>query len=157
MRGVQRIRQAGGIEETTREGVSRKRQKSFKRIAEMKENTLKRAMNGNTKELTLIPANVTSWKKTFNEIVRMNPDIMALQETKVTKSAKPAANRAAGSAKLSVVWGKPCDQLKKKREGKVVAETPWMGRQGGVAVLAKSNLGILAGGMEGKLSCELYE
>ena len=90
-------------------------------------------------------------------MVRLNPDIMALQETKVTKSAKPAANRAAGSATLRVVWGKPCDQLKKKREGKVVAETPWMGRQGGVAVLAMSELGILAGGMEGNVSCELEE
>ena len=31
------------------------------------------------------------------------------------------------------------------------------GSQGGVAVLAKNELGILAGGMEGKASCELYE
>ena len=82
---------------------------------------------------------------------------MALQETKVTKAAKPAANRAAASEKLSVIWGKPCDLLKKKREGKFVAETPWMGRQGGVAVLALDEFGILAGGMEGKASCELYE
>ena len=82
--------------------------------------------------------------------MRLNLDIMALQETKVTKLAKPAANRSADSAKLSVVWGKPCDQLKKNRKGKVVAEPPWMGRQGGVAVLAKSELGIVAGGMEGK-------
>ena len=80
---------------------------------------------------------MTSWKKNFNEIARLNPDIMALQETKVTKAARPAANRAAGSEKLSVVWRKPCDQFKKKREGKLVGETPWMGRQGGVAVLAK--------------------
>ena len=58
---------------------------------------------------------MTSWKKNFNEIARLNPDIMALQETKVTKAAKPAANRAAGSEKLSVIWGKPCDLLKKKR------------------------------------------
>ena len=32
-----------------------------------------------------------------------------------------------------------------------------MGRQGGVAVLAHNELCILAGGMEGKASCELYE
>ena len=32
-----------------------------------------------------------------------------------------------------------------------------MGRQRGVAVLTKNELGILAGGMEGKASCELYE
>ena len=43
-------------------------------------------------------------EKNINEIVRLNPDIMALQETKVTKSAELAANRAAGSAKLSVLW-----------------------------------------------------
>ena len=43
---------------------------------------------------------------------------------------------------MSVVWRKPCDQLKKKREGQSVAETPWMGRQGRVAVLAKNELGI---------------
>ena len=96
-------------------------------------------------------------EENFNEIARLNPEIMALQETKVTKAAKPAANRAAGSEKLSVIWSKPCDLLKKKREGNFVAKTPWMGRQGGVAVLAKNELGILAGGMEGKASCELYE
>ena len=82
---------------------------------------------------------------------------MALQETKVTKAAMPAANRAAGSEKLSVVRRKPCDQLKKKRGEKLVAETPWMGRQGGVAVMAENELGILAGGMEGKASCDLNE
>ena len=76
----------------------------------------KKVENRNTNELTLMSANVTSWKKNFNEIARLNPDIMALQETKVTKAAKPAANRAAGTGKLSVIWGTPCDQLKKKRE-----------------------------------------
>ena len=66
--------------------------------------TNSRAMNGSTSELTLISANVTSWKKNFNETVGLNLDIMALQKTKVTMSAKPAANRAAGSEQLSVVW-----------------------------------------------------
>ena len=131
--------------------------KNFSRRSRKESNKFKKAENGNTNELTLISANVTLWKKNFNEIARLNPDIMALQETKVTKAARPAANRAAGSEKLSVVWRKPCDQFKNKREGKLVAETPWMGRQGGVAVLAKKKLGILAGGMEGKASCELYE
>ena len=108
-------------------------------------------------ELTLISANVTFWNKNFSEIVRMKPDIMALQETNVTKTAKSAANRAAGSEQLSVVWGKPCEQLKKKSKGKGFAQTPWLGRQGGVAVLAKKELGMLAGGMEGTASTELYE
>ena len=99
----------------------------FPRRSRKERNKFKKAENGNTNELTLISANVTSWKKNFNEIARLNPEIMALQETKVTKAAKPAANRAAGSEKLSVIWGKPCDLLKKKREGKFVAETPWMG------------------------------
>ena len=108
-------------------------------------------------ELTLISANVTSWNKNFAEIVRMKPDIMALQETKVTKTAKPAANRAAGNAQLSVVWGRPCEQLKKKSKGKGIAQTPWLGRQGGAAVLAKKELGMLAGGMEGTTSTDLYE
>ena len=129
-------------------------QNSFREEAGRKET---KAEKGNMNELTLISANVTSWKKKFNEIARLNPDTMALQETKVTKAAKPAANRAAGSEKLSVIWGKPCDLLKKKREGQFIAETRWMGRQGGVAVLAKNELGILAGGMEGKTLCELYE
>ena len=87
-------------------------------------NKYKKAKNGNTVELTLISANVTSWNKNFAEIVRMKPDIMALQETKVTKTAKLAASRAAPSAQLSVVWGKPCEQLKKKSKGKVIAQTP---------------------------------
>ena len=134
-----------------------KRSKFFPRKSRKERNKCKKAGNGNTNELALISADVTSWKKNFDEIVRLNPDIVAPQETKVTKAAKPAANRAAGSEKLSVVWRNPCDQLKKKREGKLVAVTPWMGRQGGVAVLAKNELGILAGGMEGKASCELYE
>ena len=87
----------------------------FPRRSRKERNRKKRAENGNTNELTLISANVTSSKKNFNEIARLNPDIMALQETKVTKAAKPAANRAAGSENYSVIWGKPCDQLKKKR------------------------------------------
>ena len=129
--------------------------KFFPRKSRKERNKFKKAENGNTNELTRISANVTSWKKNFNEVARLSPDTMALQETKVTKAAKPASNRAAGSEKLSVIWGTPSDQLKKKRKGKFVAETPWMGRQGGVSVLAKNELGILAGGMEGKASCEL--
>ena len=71
--------------------------KFFPRKSRKERNRCKKAENGNTNEFTLISANVTSWKKNFNEIARLNPDIMALQETKVTKAAKPAANRAAGS------------------------------------------------------------
>ena len=126
-------------------------------ISRRERNKHKRAVNGNTVELTLISANVTSWNKNFAEIVRMKPDIIALLETKVTKTAKPAANRAAGSARLSVVWGRPCEQLRKKSKERGIAQTPWLGRQGGVAVLAKKDLGILAGGMEGTSSTELYE
>ena len=90
-------------------------QKFFPRKSRKERNKFKKAENGNTNELILISAIVTSWKKNLTEIARLNPDIMALQEAKVTKAAKPAANRAAGSEKLSVIWGKPCDQLKKKR------------------------------------------
>ena len=128
----------------------KKCEKIFPRKSRKERNKSKKAENGNTNQITLISANVTSWKKNFNEIARLNPDIMALQETKVTKAAKPAANRAAGSENYSVIWGKPCDQLKKKREGRTIAQTPWLGRQGGVAVMAKKEMGILAGGMEGK-------
>ena len=125
-------------------------------ISRRERNKHKRAVNGNTVELTLISANV-SWNKNFAEIARMKPDIMALPETMVTKTAKPAANRAAGSARLSVVWGKPCEQLRKKSKERGIAQTPWLGRQGVVAVFAKKDLGILAGGMEGTTSTELYE
>ena len=135
----------------------KKCEKIFPKKSRKERNKSKKAENGNTNQITLISANVTSWKKNFNEIARLNPDIMALQETKVTKAAKPAANRAAGSENYSVIWGKPCDQLKKKREGRTIAQTPWLGRQGGVAVMANKEMGILAGGMEGKASCELYE
>ena len=90
----------------------------------------KKADNENTNELTLVSANVTSWKKNFNEIARLNPDIMALQETKVTKAAKPAANRAAGSEKLCVIWGTPCDQLKKKERRKTRCRDPLDGSSG---------------------------
>ena len=73
---------------------------------------------------------MTSWKKNLTEIARLNPDIMALQETKVTKAAKPAANRAAGSEKLSVIWGKPCDQLKeKKKENSLQRLRGWVDKE----------------------------
>ena len=69
-------------------------EKIFPRRSRKERNKSKRAENGNTNEITLISANATSWKKNFNEIARLNPDITALQELKVTEAAKPAANRA---------------------------------------------------------------
>ena len=99
---------------------------------------------------------MTSWKKNFNEIARLNPDIMALQETKVTKAAKPAANRAAGSENYSVIWGRPCEQLKKKRRKSNCANS-LVGSTRRSRCHGEKELGILAGGMEGKALCELYE
>ena len=83
----------------------KKYDKIFPRKSRKERNKSKKAGNGNTNQITLISANVTSWKKNFNEIARLNPDIMAFQETKVTKAAKPAANIAAGSENYSVIWG----------------------------------------------------
>ena len=61
------------------DGICVRVSEPFQMQSRKERNKFNRAMNGNTSELTLISANVTSWKKIFNEIVRLNPNIMALQ------------------------------------------------------------------------------
>ena len=90
----------------------------------------------------LISANITSLHSQFDEVVRLNAEMLALQETRLSELAQLDMSRLLGDHGWAAIWGKPMQPQKRKQASVPSAHNA---RHGAVAVLVRQGIAARAG------------
>ena len=124
----------------------------------MRTNRERRAEKGNIpRTITIASANITSWRRHANDLMRVGGDIMAVQEARLTRYSAMKAEAHAGGQGYSMVGGKPLQPMPVRRKGGQGQPTDCT--CGVVLVLARRSTcpGTKAAGAMGNVAREIYE
>ena len=113
--------------------------------------------HGNTMEdITLVSANITSWKKRNQMVFDLKPTIAALQETRISEAVKQGVYRRAATMGYTATIGKSCNMSKRNKTQK---NTPFNCKQGGVMIISEDAAckGTISARTHSKEAMSLYE
>ena len=100
-------------------------------------------------ELCILSVNVTSWQKHALSLLTSGPDVLLLQETRLSAKGHRAESTSlsAHSPPWHAVWGPPMDpmRIKGKTQAKGLSDK---GAHGGVAIVSKSAIPLVPTGLD---------
>lgn len=106
-----------------------------------------RSSQGNIGEKTVImAANITSFRANSTKLLSMQPDMMLMQETRLSQKAQVAAGRMSGTG-WTAFFGKGCPiqkRYKTKNNSRQVRISDFKCKQGGVGIAARSIWPLMA-------------